>query len=253
MKKSFSVLLFIGFIFNANSSFAWGRIGHKIVAEIAQQNLDKSVNDSVKFYLDTISFEKASTWMDEVRSDHSYDYMKPWHYINIEKDKTYVKSDEKNIVTELEIVIAQLKDRKKKTKEEIATEIKILFHLVGDMEQPLHVGYGEDKGGNSIDVAFLKKKSNLHRVWDSEIIEEKKIALADCVNQKLTPAEKKTTTEIDPVVWMNDSRSLLANVYSFTNETIDQAYIDKNTPVVEKQILKGGLRLAAVLNEVFKK
>ena len=50
-----------------------------------------------------------------------------------------------------------------------------LFHLIGDLHQPLHVGFGEDKGGNTFEVQFNDKGSNLHKVWDSEIIEYKNL------------------------------------------------------------------------------
>ena len=65
--------------------FAWGRTGHHLIAEIAASIMNESAKANVQKYLGNISFEEASVWMDEMRSDHQYDYMKPWHYINIEK------------------------------------------------------------------------------------------------------------------------------------------------------------------------
>jgi hypothetical protein len=68
--------------------------------------------------------------MDDVRSEHKYDFMKPMHYMNVEKDKTYVKTPEVNMINKLEIVIAELKDRRKLSKEGIIKDLRILFHLV---------------------------------------------------------------------------------------------------------------------------
>ena len=73
MKKLPLLLLFLTLRF---SSFAWGPLGHNIIAEIAMDNLDKSVKDSVQKYLGDMTIEQASTWMDDMRKDHSYDYMK---------------------------------------------------------------------------------------------------------------------------------------------------------------------------------
>ena len=78
-------------------SYSWSKDGHEIVAKIAKHYLQNPVLDSVQKYLDTLSFEKASTWMDNVRSNHEYDYLKPWHYVNIAKDKTYVETEKPNL------------------------------------------------------------------------------------------------------------------------------------------------------------
>lgn len=241
-------------LFCSGLCYPWGNVGHRIVAEIAKKSLDPAIVDSVNYFLNGMSWGDASVWMDEMRSDHAYDYMKPWHYVNVEKDKTYVSAKD-NVVSELEIVIAQLGSKGTEKKETIGTAIRILFHLVGDIHQPLHAGYGSDKGGNTVEVDFLGKDTNLHRVWDSEIIEYKKIGLNDCLrlSNTLTDAEKKSFLTSDVMVWMNDSRAPLPEVYDIKNGLIDGAYIDRNVPIIEKQLLKAGTRLANVLFTQFKK
>src|SRR3989344_7221750 len=143
MKKLLFISLLLAFV-TPKPSFAWGKTGHNIVAQIAKANLEPGVLDSVQKYLGTMSFEDASTWMDDVRKDTSLNYMKPWHYVNVEKDKTYVKNSNPNIINELEVVIGTLNNRSGKKKEDINFALKQLFHLVGDLHQPLHVGYGVD-------------------------------------------------------------------------------------------------------------
>jgi hypothetical protein len=139
--------------------------------------------------------------------------------------------------------------------EQISTDIKILCHLIGDLHQPLHVGYGTDRGGNSIEVEFINKETNLHKVWDTEIIQYQSINTNSCINanSKLTNAEIKEIPKIDVIHWMNESRAYLDNVYDFKDGIIDINYIDKNSVVIEKQLFDAGLRLAAVLNEIFSK
>lgn len=243
------------FIVSTKNLWAWGPEGHKMVAEIAREHLSTATRDSVEKYLGVVNFEEASVWMDEVKSKPEYDYMKPWHYVNVERDKTYVKNADGNIVNVLLKVIEQLKNRRKQSITETGVQLKMLFHLVGDIHQPLHVGYGEDRGGNDIRLKFLKRQSNLHRVWDEDIITEKNIRLKDCLalEATLTEAEKKAGHQTSPLAWMAQSRALLPEVYAFQDNAITQAYIDKNAIVVEKQILIAGLNLAAVLEEIFKK
>jgi hypothetical protein len=253
--KKIIPLIVVAFVLNYTKTFAWGSRGHKIVAQIARNFMDKNVADSVQYYLGNKSFEDASVWMDEIRSDHSYDYMKPMHYINIEKDKTYVKVSDPNIINELDLVIGELQKRNKYKKEQIKEDLLILFHLVGDLHQPLHTGYADDKGGNTVDVDFLGTRSNLHKVWDTNIIEEEKISTESCLAliNAMTDKEKKSIQQINTVNWMNDSRILLNAAYSFKNDAIDKDYVKNNVPVIERQLSRAGLRLAAVLNQAFEK
>ena len=236
-------------------SFAWGSDGHKITDDVAYHYLDQVIKDSVAAYLDGTTFEEAGCWMDEIRSDHTYDYLKPCHYINIEKGESYKPTTEANIINELNKVIARLKERSKHTKEENAIDLKILMHLVSDLHQPLHVGYGIDKGGNKIEVSFLGHNSNLHKVWDSEIIKHSRITADGCISivGSYSPTQISAVQKIDIIGWMNDSRSHLGQVYDFTDATIDESYITKNTQLIEKQLIAGGIRLSALLKEIFGK
>lgn len=253
MKKLILLLLFI-FTISPFTSFAWGSKGHKIVAMIAKNCLNKQEIDSVQKYLGAMSFEDASVWMDEVRSDHSYDYMKTWHYVNVEKDKTYVKTKDPEVVNEIEIAIATLKEKGKRDHDLINSALKIVFHLVGDIHQPLHCGYAADKGGNTIQCQYLDKGTNLHKVWDTEIIEDAGITLNDCLKlaNEMTANEKKKIQNTNVEVWMTESRELLPEVYNFETK-IKQDYIDKNKLVIEKQLVRAGIRLAMVLHDTFKK
>ncbi|MDP3557911.1 MAG: S1/P1 nuclease [Bacteroidota bacterium] len=253
MKKLIYILLF-SCILLPSSIYAWGAKGHKIIAAIAKQSLNKQIVDSVQKYLGVMSFEEASVWMDEVRSKKEFDYLKTWHYVNVEKDKTYVKTKDPEVVNEIEIAIATLKEKGIRDKEKINFALKIIFHLIGDIHQPLHCGYAHDKGGNTIKVTYINKETNLHKVWDSEIIEDVGITLNDCLKlaNALSLNEKNKIQTNNVEVWMNESRALLPEVYNF-DEKIKQDYIDKNKPVIEKQLVKAGIRLANVLHDTFKK
>jgi len=60
---------------------------------------------------------------------------------------------------------------KSKAIEERRFALRLLIHCVQDMHQPLHVGDNKDKGGNLTQVRWFDRGSNMHRVWDSGIIE----------------------------------------------------------------------------------
>jgi len=257
--KSILRLLTLIFLFftTSQSSFAWGRKGHEIVAEIAFHYLDDSTKAKVLHYLGKLTIEEAAVWMDDMRSNSYYDFMKPWHYLNIEKGEIYKpNTKDRDVLIILNSSINGLKHKENLKFDNIKEDLYYLFHLMGDLHQPLHVGYGSDRGGNDIPVSYLHKNnsSNLHKVWDDEIIETKNISLDDCLKQKdfFTNEQILEIQKIELMKWMNQSRALLDTVYNFKDGFIDQEYVDRNAVVIERQIFIAGLRLAAVLKETFK-
>ncbi len=226
-----------------------------MVGEIAFRNLDKTTRDSVKKYLEGTTPEDAATWMDDVRSDPKYGYMAAWHYINIDKGQAYERNNDTNIISGITFAYNQLRQRSKLSREEVKTSLKILFHLLGDLQQPLHTGYKSDRGGNDVNVTFNKATMSLHQVWDEGIIESQNITLENCLDQYRSFSEQQINDIelINYVVWLNQSRTLLPQVYNFKNNTIDDQYVSLNKAVIEQQILCGGIRLCALLERAFRK
>jgi len=252
MNKGVIIFVFISCLFL--KAYGWGEQGHKIVAAVAKKTLSKSIADSVQFYLGTMSFKDASLWMDKIKRDKKYRYMNTWHYINIEKDAAYQPNNEAHILNKLNEYIQILKNRKKHSQEEIRMALKIVFHLVGDIHQPLHCGYASDKGGNSIKVDFMGRDSNLHRVWDSDIIQYMKIGIKDCYASAnaMNEKEKKQLQQMEALVWMKESHAILPEVYSFPDNIISMPYLNKNTDTIKSQLVKAGIRLGYILHECFK-
>lgn len=249
-----SFLLNCLFVLTSVSSFGWGSKGHKIVAEIAHRALDKSIIDSVQYFLGNMTFQEASVWMDEVRDNSAYDYLKPRHYVNAEKDVTYVKTKGDDVVNELNLVLSILSAKGPRDKDKMAMALKELFHLVGDIHQPLHCGYGEDKGGNAVPVTYGDSQ-NLHSLWDSGLIKEENIGLNDCLKliNTLSLTEQKAIQKIDVVSWVNESRSFLPFIYNYGSGKISNEYAQEAKPIIEKQLARAGIRLAAILYTAFKK
>ena len=254
MKRGIPVFLFIiSFSFFTTKSYAWGKRGHELVAQVAFHFLDDSTQQIVKKYLGNLSIEEAANWMDNERSNSYYNYMRTWHYLDMDKGENYTPSTERNILTVLHSAIVELKDYKTMKRKEVKYRLLLIFHLIGDLHQPLHTGYAIDKGGNTIQVTSPYVGGNLHSVWDTQIIEYKNITLDSCMQtySTLDTTQVIEIKKINELKWMYQSRSLLDTVYSFQNDFLDKNYIDSNTDVIKKQLVMGGLRLASLLSTIF--
>ena len=251
MKKTLLVALILLMTMPVHS-LAWGKRGHNLVALIAFSMLDADCKQTIRQYLGNMSIEEASTWMDDIKGDHEYDYMKKWHYVNIDKGSRYERTSEPNVVTELNRVINELEHKQTLSGEQIKLDLLVLIHLVGDLHQPLHVGYGSDKGGNEVHVTYKNHSSNLHKVWDSEIIESENITLNDCLLQLRTYSKNQITdfSAINVDNWIAEPRAQLDNVYNFSDGTIDAVYISRSKNFIEDDILIAGIRLSSVLKKI---
>src|ERR1700712_4665731 len=163
MKKGAAIfILFVLLTITSEKCLAWGKKGHEMVAEIAFRFMDDSTKKIVKSFLGNLSIEEAATWMDDEKSNSYYNYMRTWHYVNVDSGQTYKPSTERDIVTVLNSAIMDLKNYKNLSKKDVKRDLLLIFHLIGDLHQPLHVGYGIDRGGNSIEITSPVVSGNLH-------------------------------------------------------------------------------------------
>jgi len=254
MKKHILVTILFTLSLLPTKVLAWGKKGHALVAEVAFNYLDNNTKKIVLGYLDGMSIEDAANWMDNIKDDHSYDYMKPYHYTNIDKGTEVVERSGSNIIYILNQTIKELQNNKTLSKQEIKTKILIVFHLVGDLHQPLHVGYGSDKGGNTMQVNYKGQGTNLHSFWDSGIIYDKNITLKDCLSvNKFSSNEMNKLQTIDIIAWSKESRSLLDAIYNTGGAKIKDDYVAASAITIESQIQKAGIRLSAILKKAFEK
>ena len=232
---------------------AWGPDGHTIVFRIALQFVKPEVKQNVLDILDTMSATTAANWMDIMRANSDYDYMKPWHYIDFAAEKEYTPSTDENIVNRLIFMFNELRHKKTLYKEQIKTDLLILLHLTGDLHQPLHTGYDDDLGGNKVAVQFDTLKTNLHHFWDEDIIRITGINYESCMNlyQSFEGKKLDTIDGIHPAVWMKETRSLLGEVYKRNDFVVDKQYVQRSKLIIQKQLLIAGLRLADMLNKLF--
>lgn len=244
------ILLCAGF-----SSLAWGPTGHRVTGLIAEKHLSKKARKAIEKILKGQSLAMASTWMDEVRSDSTYDHMTDWHWVTILAGETYetsVKNPKGDIIQTLERVITELKS-KNLSDEEQALRVRILVHLVGDIHQPLHVGARNDRGGNDVKVHWFRSESNLHRVWDSDMIDDTKLSYTELAQSLKVPSPEHVTKWQQASVreWASESQSYEKEVYKIGNGRLGYRYSYENFHIVRQRLLQAGIRLAGILNEIY--
>ncbi|MBT1705906.1 S1/P1 nuclease [Chryseosolibacter indicus] len=239
------------------SAFPWGATGHRATGWVAEQYLNKKARKKLHKLLKGQSLAIVSTWMDEVRSDSTFDYMTDWHWVTIPFGKTYEESQKNNngdVIATLDRVINELKNEKLSEAEQ-EERIKILIHLIGDIHQPLHVGGKDDKGGNDVKVMWFRTDSNLHRVWDSDMIDETRLSYTELGQSVITTSkeELKAWQKSSIRDWARESQSYEKQVYDIGTGKLGFRYSYLYFKIVRQRILQAGVRIAGVLNEIYGK
>jgi len=177
--------------------------------------------------------------------------------VNFPFDSTYEshsKSEKGDIYTAIHKCLEVLKDDHA-PKDQKAFHLKLLVHFLGDLHQPLHVGMADDRGGNQFQVQWFDEGTNLHRVWDEEIIESYQMSYLELVANSPSLSERQISAIQNGSVkdWMYESRTLCEQIYRTTKsgDNLGFLYMYDYVNVVRHQLQKGGLRLAKLLNDVF--
>lgn len=241
---------------------AWGLNGHRIVGEIAYHHLTKKARKAIKAILGDESMAMSSNWPDFIKSDPAYKQYYAWHYINLEAGMSnesinqYLDADTAvDAYTKLNFLTNQLKDRQ--LPDSLKKEyLKLLIHIVGDIHQPLHVGHYSDRGGNTIKLKWFHDSSNLHQVWDEKLVDFQKLSYTEYTNaiNHIKKEQAKKWGAMSLKEWICDSYNIAQEIYSYTetqNGKLSYGYNYKYLSVLNEQLLKGGMHLAQILNEIF--
>lgn len=248
MNRTFILSLF--FFFYSFTSFAWGPEGHAIVGRIALHYLTPDARQNVLDILNGMPIDSAANWMDKIKSNPEYDFMRPWHYLDAPKGEAYTEKFGDNLVNRLRLTYEELEHKNIYCSDQVKLDLLIMLHLVGDLSMPLHAGYKEDFGGNTIMVQYdTLKNHNLHRFWDEDIIDIMHITDSGCI--ALAKENALSYIPVDFVAWLKESRALLPDVYDYPGFILTDSYMKKNAKNVEMQLLKAGQRLATILNILF--
>lgn len=271
-QKSLCLLLALSVV--AQPLYAWGSQGHRLVARLAQNRLKPRAKQEVARLLQPgETLESIANWADTVRNARPE--TKRWHYVDIllEHNNYDPARDCRrspfgdciiNALQEEHDLLANparlelfklVLTNSQETRQARAEALKFLVHFIGDLHQPLHCADNHDQGGNALKVTFFGASSNLHKVWDTDILARAKTQQNAHRVDSLARATAATLTANDSFVdWAMEAHRL-AKDHTYqnipANKRLGQAYFSANRPVVDGQLSKAGLRLANLLNQLF--
>ena len=240
-------------------ALAWGPKGHDTVAYIAEKHLSKKALKKVTAVLDGHSLVYVANWLDNASHTDEYAYTKTWHYVNVDPEEgTYANSKKDSAgdaVVAINTIVENLKSGEL-TPEEERVQLMMLIHIVGDMHCPMHAGRKSDRGGNGTKVKYFGSQKKLHSVWDSEIVESAhRWGYSEWQEQvdRATPKQVQAYMQGTPNDWIEETVVLANDIYenSATGANLSYDYVTQYAPVIEQQFLKGGIRLAKLLEEIY--
>lgn len=257
LKLPWLLLVFVFTVSLNLEALGWGATGHRAIAEIANRQLDRSTKKKIEALLGDSYIPLYATYADDVRSERENPLSRVPHYVNMPFDQTYEnaqKNEDGDLVTVLEGMIATLKDNSA-SKEDRQVALKFIIHLVADAHQPMHVGLAEDLGGNRVDVKWFGRETNLHRLWDSDLINHSNLSYIELARFADSPANGELTgaNNLSIIDWIDDSQQYTKMIYdNLGDKSYGYDYYHQFSPILMAQIRKAGYHLGNMLNDIMK-
>ena len=267
IKYLFTLIITVSTVLHAS---AWGQKGHDVTAAIAEKHLTAAADSLTTDLFDGRSIIYWANWLDNASNTPEYRYSKTWHYKNINDGVRYEEMAPNPagdavlaIKSRMEILTDPNSSRDDK---ELA--LKMLVHIVGDIHCPMHMGHATDLGGNRVKLKYFDRETNLHSVWDGALPEAAhKWSYSEWTDQldRLSPEEiqaiifpgitdpaEMTYTPALVDRWAKETLGITGEVYNKMPAGSKLGYnaIAWATPIIEQQFLRGGLRLAFLLNYI---
>lgn len=263
MKNNFSKRLFlvIAVFYIPLQTMAWGAQGHRICGQIASTYLTPQARKAIESILGNESIAMASNWADFIKSDPDYNYLSPWHYIDFDKAYSYPEmveylNHDTNVdaYTKLQFLISELKKKDLDAKDKLLY-LRMLIHIVEDVHQPMHVAHADDKGGNDFKVNWFSTPTNLHSVWDSQLIDFQQLGYTEyamAINHT-TSAQRAAWQKAPISEWLFESNQIAEKLYTEIKpgDTLNYKYNFTHIETLNQRLLMAGVRLAGVLNSIF--
>lgn len=252
-------------------SFGWGRREHSTIAYIAESHLTPKAKKAISEILEGKSIVYYASWLDDYRkqmlieAENSKGEIKPRtipHGIKIDENGNPILQKNRDAISVIYQSIEDLRNYKNLDDSTRLAALQCIIHLVGDMHCPAHVKYADfdqeslDKKYDQTKVVYNKKTIKMHRVWDVMMISETTSGgvydLAYLINRS-TKKEVKEIQKGSPAEWgqeiAEDSKAVW---YVQEGEEITKQYFLEHREFTFSQLEKAGLRLAKVLNDLFK-
>lgn len=240
-------------------AFGWGQTGHRVTGAIAEHYLTPAAKRAISTIIPNETLAEASTYADDMRSHPSEFWRKtasPWHYVTVPKNTDYhqvgapAEGDAFTALSQFSAVLTS-PTTPRETKQ---LALRFIVHIIGDLHQPLHSGNGTDRGGNDLKVRFFWQDSNLHRVWDTQLIEQKNLSYTEWtawLNAKISPSNIQTWSAIDPATWIAESTKIRDTIYPENANDMNYQYLYDHIPTVTLRLQQAGVRIALYLNNLF--
>jgi hypothetical protein len=233
----------------------WFDLGHRIVAQIARLRLQPHTVLAVNDILGGQSLEDASIWADRIRGQRRN--TSPLHFVNIPlAANSYVPTRDcpkgRCIIAAIDSFVRTLADSNA-SRPERAEALRFVLHLVADLHQPLHVADNLDRGGNRTQVRFRGLGTNLHKVWDGELVEHTGIGEREYLGQLHAAMDTLPVAKLEGgsvADWAMEGHRLAREIaYRVPpNRQLDGRYAKTSLPRVDLALIKAGVRLARLLN-----
>lgn len=260
-------LLLAGTLLFAPPAAAWSAFGHRLVAQLAYNQLSAPVRRQVDALLALepgADIASIAPWPDEIRKQPGYERTGPFHYVNFPQhscryDAARDCPDGACIVAALPRYIDTLGDANRSDPERLEA-LKFVVHLVGDAHQPLHAGNRPDRGGNRFQIQLQPRGpgksegTNLHAVWDYHILRSAERDMRQWLAALEPAVAAATTGNGDVREWAEASCALLdqEHLYPARPGKLSQAWLEQKRPIAEHQIVLAAARLAKVLERALK-
>lgn len=249
-------LIIITLLWNG-AAFGWGKTGHRVVGEVAQLELSEDGKKFVSSIIGNESLAQISNYPDFLRSDPKMKKYNSWHYINIKKNQTFKKytpSKKGDILVGIKTCLNKLKKSSIALKEK-RFYLSYLVHLVGDLHQPLHVGFNKDKGGNLVKLKWFGAKVNLHQIWDEKLIDMQELSYTEYTKFLFNIYSNKSVYLAGEIKdWAQESHDYAKEVYNYDKKRYwEYHYNFAHKKMLDQRLYQAGRRLAVMINDLAKK
>lgn len=256
------LLALIAFL-TPSQALAWGAEGHEIAAAVALRELTPAAREQVGRLLGgPVMMVHDASWADEIRDARPE--TGAWHYVDIplwagSYDARRDCGDGACVVAQIDDDLRILSDRR--TPDIVRAEaLRFLIHFVADVHQPLHAEDNDDKGGNQVHVRLGRERASLHKLWDVDVVDPlgpDPDAIADSIEQALTPDQRRDWQSGTPARWANEAHAIAReHIYPPLGGARDlrlpRDYAFREAPLARILLAKAGVRLAWLLNATLK-
>ena len=241
-------------------ALSWGQKGHRVIAKIAYDNLNRKAKKAVDKTLGKGGIVYWANWPDEIKSDTIYPTSYDWHFQDCDGGLSdsivadaliHYPAEGGNMFRALDSLVAVLKAGKGD-----AHTLRFVVHLSGDRYCPMHMAHLDDKGGNTVKMKWFGENTRLHTVWDTKLIESQGYSYteyAEKLELEYGLAKKYINAQTDATL-MLDTYHLTSDIYD-SQTTWDgntYHYIYRWHTEMEQQLFIAGIRLAQLLNEIYR-